>query len=455
MGDKDLESIISNIGQDEMVAAQKQAQIDRLKQLVKKQKNEMTEQQKIIDELKGRIENMYDLPADVEQLKIMIGELRAEINKKDSQLEMAVGDAAQHEAELMSLRTQFTPLNTQLQTYINQVGELRAKLVEMEGLLKIKDQSIQELQINLNSHQDNVQNMEEEFAKRVQNRLAQFMQTEDEYKSRIAKMETRLEEEFEQTKQTKQDSVIQANKLKDGINERDLTITNLESKLSTVEAELQRQKEHADEFRKEVVEAQQKINEMQISSTQGRAQIENELKENFFAEKAELAKEIADLKGQVMEHKLILQESVDNKENAQKEKQKYQDLYASLDVKYQNLKAQFNAKNDELAAVQEKSDQNIQILQNEMAHYKEFKESNENAIINLEGLMKLFEEEPLFKIFLLLKDVGSMKASFLKTSLGIPTMTTQKYIEKFKLVGLIEEDANERLHLRHPLKKAN
>ena len=50
MGEKNLENIISNIGQEELAVAQKQAQIDRLKQLILKQKKEMAEQQKIIDE---------------------------------------------------------------------------------------------------------------------------------------------------------------------------------------------------------------------------------------------------------------------------------------------------------------------------------------------------------------------------------------------------------------------
>jgi len=60
MGDKDLENIISSIGQEELAVAQKQAQIDRLKQLIVKQRIEMTEQQKIIKDLNDRMHHMYN-----------------------------------------------------------------------------------------------------------------------------------------------------------------------------------------------------------------------------------------------------------------------------------------------------------------------------------------------------------------------------------------------------------
>ena len=101
-----------------MAVAQKQAQIERLKQLVLKQKNEMQEMQRLIDELNGRIESMFDLPADVEELKKMIGDMRADINRKDNQLENAYAIAGQHEAELRNYKLQMDPLNNSLQTYI-------------------------------------------------------------------------------------------------------------------------------------------------------------------------------------------------------------------------------------------------------------------------------------------------------------------------------------------------
>jgi len=76
---------------------------------------------------------------------IMVGEMRAEINDKDSQLQMAYGTVAEHEAELRNLRLQMDPLSKNLETYITQVGELKAKMAEHEGLLMLKDKDIHEL----------------------------------------------------------------------------------------------------------------------------------------------------------------------------------------------------------------------------------------------------------------------------------------------------------------------
>lgn len=442
MGDKDLEDIISNIGQDEMVAAQKQAQIDRLKQLVKKQKNEMTEQQKIIDDLKSRIENMYDLPADVEQLKRMIGEMRAEINNKDAQLEMAHGDVAQHEAELNSLRTQFDPLNNQLQTYINQVGELRAKLVEVDSLAKMKDQKIQELELKLNAKQENLEKMEQEFAGRVQERLSEFMTTEDEYKERIAKMEAQLASKSEQSKLAQKDSHQQIAGLREIIDERDLQISDLENRVSALEAELKREKHTSDKLREDLNNSKSKIHELQLSKDEIRAKIENEMREELFSQKTQLSDKVRGLEAELMERKLSQQEAVHDKENAMKQMQKYQEMYQTIEQKQQDVVSELD-----------KAKERIDNFESEMAEYKAFKEENENTVVNMQGLMKLFEEEPLFKIFLLLKDIGTMKVDFLQKSLGIPTMTTQKYVEKFVNVGLVEKEEDGSLHLKHPLKK--
>lgn len=415
MGDKDLENIISNIGQDEMVAAQKQAQIDRLKQLVKKQKNEMTEQQKIIEDLNARIANMYDLPADVEQLKRMIGEMRAEINNKDAQLEMAHGDVAQHEAELKSLRTQFEPLNNQLQMYINQVGELRAKLVEVDSLAKMKDQKIHELGLKLNAKQENLEKMEQEFASRVQDRLSDFMTTEDEYRERIAKMEAQLASKAEQSKLAQKDSHQQIAGLREIIDERDLTISTLENRVSSLEADFKREKHTAEKLR-----------------------------EDILVQKTELSNHVHELESQLLEKNLAIQEAVHEKEGALKQMQKYQEMYQTIEQKQQDLMTELDSARDK-----------IDNFSSEMAEYKHFKEKNENIVVNMEGLLKLFEEEPLFKIFLLLKDIGTMKVDFLQKTLGIPTMTTQKYVEKFISVGLVEKSEDGALYLKYPLKKSD
>ena len=162
-GDKDLEKLIAGIGQEEQATAQKQVQIDRLKQLIEKQKKEMADQQKMIQELQGKVNNMYDLPADVEELKRLIGEQRGEIDEKDHNLEMANAQLAQNEIELKNYVQQNEIISKNLDNYISQVGKLKSSLIEKDGLYKSKERDFDELQIRFDTMQDQLNQTDAEF----------------------------------------------------------------------------------------------------------------------------------------------------------------------------------------------------------------------------------------------------------------------------------------------------
>ncbi|QEE17262.1 hypothetical protein DSAG12_03094 [Promethearchaeum syntrophicum] len=374
MGDKDLENIISNIGQEELAVAQKQAQIDRLKQLIVKQKNEMAEQQKIIKDLNNRIHNMYDLPADVEELKRMVGEMRAEINDKDSQLQMAYGTVAEHEAELRNLRLQMDPLSKNLETYITQVGEIKAKLAEQEGLLMLKEKDIHELKTNLSNKQMNFDNMEEEFAKKVQERLKEFMEIEDNYQKKITEM-------------------------------------------------------------------QEELREKSMTSDEARVKIKAELQEDALKNQTEFMDKIRKLESQVMDKEI---ESKEAKQKLENSLNQVQDIKLKLDTqveKYNQLQKEYSVIKDEMDTRDEF-----------YADLKEFKEQNLGVSSNFSRLMTLFEHEPLFKAFLLVNDVGEMNVEDLKNSLGVPSITTKKYVDQFIKADLFVLTDSGKLSLKYPIK---
>lgn len=374
MGDKDLENIISSIGQEELAVAQKQAQIDRLKQLMVKQKNEMTDQQKIIDDLNNRMHNMYDLPADVEELKRMVGEMRAEINDKDSQLQMAYGTVAEHEAELRNLRLQMDPLAKNLETYITQVGELKAKMAEHEGLLMLKDKDIHELKTNLNNKQANFDNMEVEFAKKVQERLKEFMETEDNYQKKLA-------------------------------------------------------------------EIQEELREKSMTSDEARIKIKAELQEDVLKTQTEYMEKVRILESQLLDKDIEFKEANQKMENAINQ---VQDIKQKLDTqveKYNKLQKDYSEIKDEM----DKRDEFY-------ADLKEFKEKNFGVAENLTRLMTLFEHEPMFKTFLLVKDVGEMNIEYLKNSLGLPSVTTKKYVDLFIEADLFIMTESGKVALKYPIK---
>ncbi|MHA1602722.1 MAG: hypothetical protein ACTSVU_07240 [Promethearchaeota archaeon] len=442
MGDKDLENIISSIGNEEMEFAQTQAQIDRLKQLVVKQKNEMAEQQKIINNLNGQISNMYDLPADVEELKRLIGEMRAQINEKDHQLEMAYGNIAQYEAQLKITQTQISPLNQQMETYITQVGELRTKLVEIQGLSKTKDQKIRELEVQLESKQSNFENMEEEFAKRVQNRLKDFMLTEDSYKERIAKMEAELQQKSELNRNSMEGTYKQISVLKSELAEKDAKITVIHQEIQDKDAQLQHEKALVTEMKKSLADLKSKNQEQAIILEDSQTKIEAKLREELFKEKTVLSKKIHELESQMLEKKLSAQEAINKVELAEKKALQLQELYDTINERY----IQSQAKSKQLI-------EDLEKLKASSHDLLEFKEKNENLVKNLQGLLILFEEEPLFKSFLLVRDVGEIKFEMLKNALGVPSITAKKYVDKFVKADVFEILPDEKITLKYKFPK--
>lgn len=377
MGDNNLENIISNIGQEELAVAQKQAQIDRLKQLIIKQKNEMTEQEKIIKELNDRMHHMYDLPADVEELKRMVGEMRAEINDKDSQLQMAYGTVAEHEAELRNLRLQMNPLSKNLETYITQVGELKAKMAEQEGLLMLKDKDIHELKTNLNNKQENFDKMEVEFAKKVQERLKEFMEIEDNYQKKLA-------------------------------------------------------------------DIQEELREKSMSSDEARVKIKAELQDDTIKNQTEFLDKIRKLESQVLDKDIESKEAKQKVENSLKQLQDVKQKLDSHVEKYNKLQKDYSEIEDKIA----KSDEIY-------AELIKFKKDNFDIAKNFTRLMTLFEHDPMFKAFLLVNDVGEMNVDDLKNSLGVPSVTTKKYVEQFIKADLFEMAESGKVTLKYPIKGKN
>jgi len=374
MGDKDLENIISSIGQEELAVAQKQAQIDRLKQLIVKQRNEMAEQQKIIKDLNDRMHHMYDLPADVEELKRMVGEMRAEINDKDSQLQMAYGTVAEHEAELRNLRLQMDPLSKNLETYITQVGELKAKMAEHEGLLMLKDKDIHELKTNLNNKQANFDNMEIEFAKKVQERLKEFMETEDNYQ-------------------------------------------------------------------KKLTDLQEELRERSMTSDEARVKIKAELQDDALKNQTEFLDKIRNLESQVLDKDIESKEAKQKLENSLKQ---LQDIKQKLDSQVEK----FNKLQKDSSELKNDLDNRDEFY----AEIKKFKEDNFDIAKNFTRLMTLFEHDPMFKAFLLVNDVGEMNVEDLKNSLGVPSITTKKYVDQFIKADLFILTDNGKVTLKYPIK---
>ena len=70
---------------------------------------------------------------------------------------------------------------------------------------------------------------------------------------------------------------------------------------------------------------------------------------------------------------------------------------------------------------------------------------------NINGLVLLFEQEPLFRTFNIVGQVGEVNINDLKNALGVPSVTTNKYVQQFIEADLFEMNENGKVSLKYPM----
>lgn len=421
-GDKDLEKLIAGIGQEEQAVAQKQAQLDRMKQLVEKQKKELADQAKIIEDLQGKMKNMYDLPADIEELKRLIGEQRGELNTKDSQLEMAYGQIAQLDAELKNTRSSQGIITKNLDMYISQVGELKASLIEKDGMLKLRQKEIQEAQLKIDALSEHNRQMESQFN-------AKMVQFEKDLTARVGDMSKGV-----------QDSYTQIAQLKSDISERDTKIDSLKRQLEDVTIDANQSKKVQEDLRVQVNNLKDQLREKDLSADSLKNQIEAQLKEQLFASKGEMTKKLGDLESQKLDLELQAKNYKVQAESAQKQLE-------DMKIKFNEVLAQSDAMRIQYEQLVEASKQSV-VLTKEL---QDFKDLNSNTAINFQCLVKLFEQEPLFRAFNIVAKVGEVNIDDLKSALGVPSVTANKYVQAHVQAGTFEIGASGKITLKNKI----
>ena len=105
---KDLKNIIDGIESSEKETAIFQSKIDRLQEVLEKQKRVIQNQENIIEEQKVKITRMYDIPEDVLELKELVGTQRATLNQRETDLELAKGKVLTMQKEMDLIKRQST-----------------------------------------------------------------------------------------------------------------------------------------------------------------------------------------------------------------------------------------------------------------------------------------------------------------------------------------------------------
>ena len=126
----DLRDQLDNIDSSEKETAVLQTKVDKLMRVIEKQKVVISDLEKLLSEQKTKSSGMMEVPDDIRELKGMIGEQRAIINEKDSEIEHVKGDLIQAQTELSLSRKQMIPTQQKLKEYVESIGKLQTETSE-------------------------------------------------------------------------------------------------------------------------------------------------------------------------------------------------------------------------------------------------------------------------------------------------------------------------------------
>jgi len=151
---KDLKNVIDNIESSEKESAILLSKMDRLKEMIEKQKRVLKEHENIIEEQKIKIARMYDIPEDVLELKELVGTQRANLNQREREIELAKGDVLAIQKELDFIKKQSIPTQRKLEEGFELIGNLKSELLLKEETIKSLQIKAREIQAFADKIQD-------------------------------------------------------------------------------------------------------------------------------------------------------------------------------------------------------------------------------------------------------------------------------------------------------------
>ena len=162
---KDLKNEIDNIESSEKESAILLSKMDRLKEIIEKQKRVLKEHENIIEEQKIKIARMYDIPEDVLELKELVGTQRAMLNQREKEMELSKGEVLAIQKELEFMTKQNIPTQRKLEEGFEFIGNLKTELAEKKSELLLKEEAVKSLQIKVREIQAFADKLQEEQVK--------------------------------------------------------------------------------------------------------------------------------------------------------------------------------------------------------------------------------------------------------------------------------------------------
>ena len=203
------------------------------------------------------------------------------------------------------------------------------------------------------------------------------------------------------------------------------------------------------------LEAFSKVLQERLEGEQGRTSTSqiNELKIKHVEEKAKLKEQIANLESQILDGQLEYKDKVATEQSEERKKLKAE--ISNLESQLLNQKLEFQEKITEAKDMKERYDgmvkkleeintknvedhDKIKSLEASMEDLRKFKKENINRITYLDKLQPLMEEDPIYKGFFIIQQVGSISLDDLKAAIGAPIVTVKKDVKRLQDMGILE-----------------
>ncbi len=383
---KDLKSKIDMIEESEKETSNLQAKVDRLTELVGKQKKIINDQNDLLEEQKKKICVAIDLPDDVRELREIIGTQRALLNEKENELEQTKGLLIQAQKELQMTTNQMIPAQKKLEESFVTIGNLKTDLAEKNSELVVKNEKLKSLENKTTELQKYVDKFQDEQVKF-------FTDADSKYSTQITgKMDAYMKQI------------------------EDLKIENLNKSEAL-------NKRHMDEMEKK---SEEKFKELENLRKEYETKIES-LKTDGTKEKQVLRSEISKMESILFDSKLISSEKTSEASDLSTRFQEIKDKYSELINKVKELEKTNKVANDDTKR-----------LNTIIDNLSNFKQENLAKINAFNKLTILMEQDPLFKAYLIVQDVGSISIEDLRNALGSPIVMVKKHIQKLAEIDLVE-----------------
>ncbi|TFG08069.1 MAG: hypothetical protein EU539_03305 [Promethearchaeota archaeon] len=145
-----------------------------------------------------------------------------------------------------------------------------------------------------------------------------------------------------------------------------------------------------------------------------------ELKVKHSEERKKLKSEITKLESQLLDQKLEYDEKITE---AKDMAERYEDLVKKLE--------DFQQKNNQ-------ANEKIKSLEASQVDLKEYKKNTFPKLKTLEKLRVVMEEDPLFRAYFIIEEVGHISLDDLRAAVGSPIVVVKKDVEKLQKLDLVE-----------------